>query len=278
MNNFVFVSDFFIEQVVGGSELNDHEIYKIFLKNNYKVNRINSHFLQKEDLQKDTFYIISNFFNLKKSVKFELKNYKYIIYEHDHKYVESRNPALYKNFLVPKNQIVNYDFYKNSIAVLCQSQFHADIVYKNLELNNIINLSGNAWSLKSLEFMRKISKIQKENKISILNTNINHKNTAGAIKYCIKNKELYDLVSDKDYYSFLQKLGKNKKFVFLPKTPETLSRICVEARMMNMSVVVNRLIGASKEEWYKLKGEDLINYMIQKREEIFNTIVGLSNE
>ena len=278
MSNFVFISDFFVEQVLGGGELNDYEIYKTFLQKGLNTNRINSHSFSKQQLEKENFYVISNFINLKKDVKDFLKDYKYIIYEHDHKYIRSRNPALYKNFMAPKDQIINHDFYKNALAILCQSQFHVDIVYKNLGLQNIINLSGNVWSVESLEFMRQISKIEKINKISILNTKTSHKNTYGAINYCIQKKQEYGLISDSNYYSFLKKLGVNKKFIFLPKTPETLSRICVEARMMNMSVIVNGLVGASKEEWYTLKGEELIDYMIQKREKIVETIIGLFDE
>jgi len=278
MSNFVFISDFFVEQVLGGGELNDYEIYKTFLQKWLNTSRINSHSFSKQQLKKENFYVISNFINLKKDVKDSLKDYKYIIYEHDHKYIRSRNPALYKNFMAPKDQIINHDFYKNALAILCQSQFHADIVYKNLGLQNIINLSGNVWSIESLEFMRQISKIEKINKISILNTKTSHKNTYGAINYCIQKKQEYGLISDSNYYSFLKKLGVNKKFIFLPKTPETLSRICVEARMMNMSVIVNGLVGASKEEWYTLKGEELIDYMIQKREKIVETIIGLFDE
>jgi len=278
MSNFVFISDFFVEQVLGGGELNDYEIYKTFLQKGLNTNRINSHSFSKQQLEKENFYVISNFINLKKDVKDSLKDYKYIIYEHDHKYIRSRNPALYKNFMAPKDQIINHYFYKNALAILCQSQFHADIVYKNLGLQNIINLSGNVWSIESLEFMRQVSKTEKINKISILNTKTSHKNTYGAINYCIQKKQEYDLISDSNYYSFLKKLGSNKKFIFLPKTPETLSRICVEARMMNMSVIVNGLVGASKEEWYTLKGEELIDYMIQKREKIVETIIGLFDE
>ena len=278
MSNFVFISDFFVEQVLGGGELNDYEIYKTFLQKGLNTNRINSHSFSKQQLEKENFYVISNFINLKKDVKDSLKDYKYIIYEHDHKYIRSRNPALYKNFMAPKDQIINHDFYKNALAILCQSQFHADIVYKNLGLQNIINLSGNVWSIESLEFMRQVSKTEKINKISILNTKTSHKNTYGAINYCIQKKQEYGLISDSNYYSFLKKLGVNKKFIFLPKTPETLSRICVEARMMNMSVIVNGLVGASKEEWYTLKGEELIDYMIQKREKIVETIIGLFDE
>tara|TARA_B100001093_G_scaffold214239_1_gene205538 strand:+ start:11045 stop:11878 length:834 start_codon:yes stop_codon:yes gene_type:complete len=275
MNSFVFVSDFFAEQIVGGGELNDYEVCNILLKRGQDLQKINSHLFTKNHLDKKKCYIISNFINLKEEVKNHIIDYKYIIYEHDHKYIKTRNPALYKNFIAPKEQIVNEYFYKNAIGVLCQSRFHTNILKKNLNIENIINLSGNVWSIESLEFMRNISNIEKQNRTSILKSNTRHKNTSGAINYCISKNEQYDLISDQDYHSFLSKMGKNRKFVFLPKTPETLSRICVEARMMNMSVAVNSLIGASKEKWYALKGEDLINHMIQKRDDIVDTIIGL---
>lgn len=275
MNDIVFVSDFFAEQIIGGGELNDYEVCNILIKRGYNLQRINSHLLEKNDLDKQKCYIISNFVNLKEEVKKSIIGYKYIIYEHDHKYIKTRNPALYQNFIAPKEQIVNEYFYKNAIGVLCQSSFHTDIMKKNLNIENIVNLSGNVWSIESLEFMRNISNTQKQNRTSILKSSTRHKNTSGAINYCISKGEKYDLVSDQDYYSFLSKMGKNRKFVFLPKTPETLSRICVEARMMNMSVAVNSLIGASKEKWYSLKGEELINYMIEKRDNIVDTIIGL---
>ena len=66
--------------------------------------------------------------------------------------------------------------------------------------------------------------------------------------------------------------------IFFPKTPETLSRICVEARMMGMSVITNKNVGASYEDWFVLKGKDMIDFMKNKKFEISNTIKGLINE
>ena len=68
-------------------------------------------------------------------------------------------------------------------------------------------------------------------------------------------------------------MGVHKSLVFLPETPETLSRIVVEARMMNMGVVTNKMIGAASEPWYALKGHELIDIMIQKRTDITNTVL-----
>ena len=43
--------------------------------------------------------------------------------------------------------------------------------------------------------------------------------------------------------------------------------------MMGMRVVTNKLVGATKEEWFKLKGEDLISAMGNKRDEIVNNVI-----
>jgi purine nucleoside phosphorylase len=74
---------------------------------------------------------------------------------------------------------------------------------------------------------------------------------------------------------FLLRLGESEKFVFLPKTPETLSRIAVEARMMGLSVITNNMVGATKEDWFSLKGEELIEVIKNKRIEIPNIVTEL---
>jgi hypothetical protein len=180
--------------------------------------------------------------------------------------------------VAPDNMLTNISFYKNAKAVLCQSKFHLDIVYKNTKLDNLINLSGNLWSKKSLDFMASMSDKKKTDSFAILDSKIGHKNTMGCINYCLSKGGNYNLISDNNYFSFLTKLGQNKRFIFIPKTPETLSRVCVEARMMNMSVIVNELVGASKESWFSLKGKELVELMFSKRETIVDTLLDVINE
>ena len=95
-----------------------------------------------------------------------------------------------------------------------------------------------------------------------------HKNTADAIKYCRAKNIDFELILQCSYKDFLTKLGKYNKFIFLPKTPETLSRIVVEARMMGMTVIGNQNIGATKEDWFRHKGAPLIKIMKDKRSQI----------
>ena len=145
----VFIADVFAHQLIGGGELNNKEFIDICIANNQDVTMINSHLVTLEDLKsnKNSNFVVGNFINLSESWrKYIIENTKYIIYEHDHKYLRNRNPALYKDFKAPKKEIVNFDFYKNAMAVLCQSLFHKNIVVSNLNIENVVSLGGNIWS------------------------------------------------------------------------------------------------------------------------------------
>ena len=271
---FIFIADWFAEHILGGGELNNEEVISV-LKKKHQVEKIQSQHVSNHYIRnnKDKKFIVSNFINLNKHCKNEIMKLDYVIYEHDHKYLINRNPAEYKNFIAPKDQIINYDFYKNAKAVLCQSQFHCDIVKSNLGLSNIINLSGNLWSLDSLNVMKILSQKPKRDSYAVMNSATPHKNTREAKQYCeVKNKP-YELISSNNYYEFLSLLGSNNGFVFMPKTPETLSRVIVEARMMGLSVITNKRVGATKEPWYSLKGLELIKEVENMRIRIPNTIM-----
>ena len=174
--------------------------------------------------------------------------------------------------MAPKEEIINYDFYKNAKAILCQSKFHSDIVRKNLNLDNIVNLGGNAWHDKDLEKMEEFSKREKLDKYSIMDSRIGHKNTKGSISYCMSKGHEYELIPSLKYHFFLDRISKNEKFVFFPLSPETLSRVVVEARMMNMKVTTSKNVGAISEDWFKLKGLELIDFMRNKKIEISKKI------
>ena len=275
------IADFFTDEIVGGGELNNEELVKLLNDSGHPTKKIKSRNLTQTFLKEnqDGFFIVSNFLHLDEGVKTLLSSLNYLIYEHDHKYIRTRNPALYKDYLAPPSEIVNYDFYKKAKAVLCQSQFHTEIVKKNLKLNNIHNLGGNLWSEDTLKKIEIHSKKQKTNKHSIMNSSIEHKNTRDAVVYCEYNRLPYELIPPSTYSEFLDKLSNNSKLIFLPKTPETLSRIVVEARMMNMGVVTNSRVGASSEPWFEKKGKDLIDIMRAKKEEILQKVLEIaSNE
>jgi len=279
----LFVADVFVEDgILGGGELNNHIFCEILHKRGHVVRRVHSHELTRdiiEENKQEYCFIIANFLNIKPDVISAIRNLtRYVIYEHDHKYLKTRNPALYEDFQAPADQLVYHDFYASALAVLCQSSMHKDIVEKNLKLNNIHSLSGNLWSTDVLDFIEELSQGEKKPECSIMESNIDHKNTSGAVKYCILKNMEYDLIAPSDYKKFIKRLSQNESLVFFPKTPETLSRIIVEARMLGCKIITNDLIGAAGEEWFNLKGKNLVDKMRQKRDEIPDLVLSFFEE
>jgi len=277
MSDIIFVADYFAHQVPGGGELNNAELIKLLREKGHTVTEINSYTVDRkfvEDNAKSNF-IIANFVSLAGEAKTALASKKYIIYEHDHKYLACRNPAMYKNFIAPIQDIINLDFYSRALAVICQSTFHEEIVKNNLKINNILNVGGNLWGLQALDFFVAQCAITKNSQCSIMDSHIPHKNTSGALKLCHAKDLDYELIPNLPYYEFLRRLGTNETFIFLPQTPETLGRVVVEARMMGMKVITNSFVGATKEDWFKLVGPPLIKQMKQKREDIPELFINL---
>lgn len=263
-NKIVFIADYFEDEIPGGGE-KCNEVIIDFLSKKYEVLKIKSRFVNLELLKNNSnsFFIISNFLELNNNCLFQIQNNcRYAIYEHDHKYAKSRNPALYKNFLIPKNELTNLQFYKNAKLVICQTKFHADIVKKNIEFNNIISASTNFWSEKELNILKNNNNLKKEEVAFILDSNIEHKNTFGSIEFCKQNNINYFIYSNLDYEKFINNISRANKFVFLPKTPETFGRVATECKILGMKIYSNNLLGVFHEEWFKkFEGLELLEYI-----------------
>ena len=271
--DIVFIADCFLRDVLGGGELNNQEFIDIASKD-FGINvkevysgQVSLSFLKKHE--KD-YFIVGNFCALEESVKSALQTMDYAIYEHDHKYLLNRNPAMYPNFKAPTSKIINCEFYKNAKAVFCQSEFHKQIVENNLGLDNIKSCGGNLWSEGVLDFIGGLRSkdTARHSRASIMSSHIEHKNTRDAVRFCLAKGYDYELIPQMPYREFLEKLNSNQMFVFFPKTPETLCRVVVEARMLGVRVITNDILGATKEPWFKLQGEDLIEHVRNMRETI----------
>ena len=63
MKKIVFISDYFADEVIGGAELVDLEVYRYFSGNGYQTEKIHSYDneLIEQSLSHENYYIISNF-------------------------------------------------------------------------------------------------------------------------------------------------------------------------------------------------------------------------
>lgn len=263
MNKIIYVADFFSEHIQGGAELGDEVLISHLQNNGYHVEKKTCRQLFVED---GCFYIVSNFVSLDENKKLALLKQKYIIIEHDHKYLKSRNPSKFVNFIASEDEIINKDFYHKAQRVFVFSKQQKEIMNSNLGNKNIVNLGVTFWSQKQLEHIRHTKTASKLALVhGILNSPNAIKNTAGAVARCKKNDWKYNLIQDPSWFNFIKKLGECEFFLFIPKVFETYSRVVMEAKMLNVKVKTNRkLVGALSEDNANLSGEDLIDD-IEKR-------------
>lgn len=274
MKNIIFVSDYFANEISRGAELCNKSLL-FFLERDYKITTIQSYLLNYID--PGYFYIVTNFCNLSEQSKQQLIKYKnYLIYEHDHKYVQSRNPFRIpeenSTGIVPKEKLINLEFYDNAKIVICQTQWHEDQLNKNGILNTT-NIHGSIYTPDELNLIDSIRSENKIDKYAIFNDaefiilsngdrlfqGSNIKNKSGALKYCIDNKLNYIFIPRINKQElFWKTLNKFKYFVFLPDIPETCSRLLIELKMLGVEPVTNTFTGAYYETWFKLQGKELV--------------------
>ncbi len=254
-----FIADFFSNQILGGAELNDSVLIDKLEKRGYNIKKITSSKTSVEDVLDCDFFIVSNFVGLKDEIKTIIMLKRYIIYEHDHKYLKTRDPSKFPNFLAPKKELINVDFYKKAEKVFVLSNICKDIIEKNLEINNVVNIGCSLWSDEKLNYLKSLDKNNKNEKYCIINSNNSIKGTRPAIEYCNSNEISFDLIGPLPEKELLKKMSEYQYLLFFPQVLETLSRITVEAKMLNCKVVTNKkLLGAASEEWFELQGDDLI--------------------
>ena len=95
---------------------------------------------------RESIFIFSNFILLpEESKQYAIKNLKYFVYEQDHKYIKSRNPVKYVDFIAPKEERINIDFYRGAIKVLFLTKLSMDVFRLNTELTNLYNLTSSVW-------------------------------------------------------------------------------------------------------------------------------------
>ena len=266
----VFVSDFYKSDLdnKGGAENNDSVLLSSLREHGFVIEEVYSRDASPSFIEqnKDKKFIISNFVEFSEESKKSLYDKHYIIYEHDHKYLKTRDPSKFPNFIVPENQIVNREFYKNSQCVICLSNSQADSVRNNLKISNVESIGCSLWSQEKLDLIASISESKKQKKVCVVNSQNPTKGTREAVQFCKQNNISFDLISSSDEKEFLHTLNNYETLVFIPTVLESLCRLVVEAKMLNCKVMTKaKLLGASSEDWWELDGIELINIIREKQ-------------
>jgi len=278
-----FIADFYADQINGGGELVnqiiiDHLKDKKYDVTCHKSEDINLSVLQ--EIDKD-FVIVANFLCLKSRtfLDYIVDNCNYAIMEHDHKYLKTRDPTPFKNYVAPEDQIIHREFYKNAKAVFCQSTLHSKIVAENLNIKNVINLGCSLWTDENLDLLSSLQENKKNDKAIIVNSNNPIKGVKQATSYCNTKSINYDIVGPVTWSKLMTEMSQYGKIVFFSQVLETFCRLIVEAKMLGCQIVTNKNNACTYEEWFgKYSGQELIDFIRKQKKNVLDKIEGLVNK
>jgi len=271
----VFICDFYKTDLnnKGGAENNDSVLISLLEKYGFEVEKKYSKDISPQFIEqnKDKKFIIGNFVQFTEAAKQSISDKHYIIYEHDHKYLRTRDPSKFLDFLAPEDQIINRDFYKNSKCVICLSNSQIESIKKNLKISNAESIGCSLWSSEKLDFISDICDTEKTKEYCVVNSQNPTKGTKLAEDFCHRSKCEYDLIESSDEQKFLKTLATYEKLVYIPTVLESLCRLVVEAKMLNCKVITKtQMLGASSQPWWKLNGKELIGAIRAQQDTAFN--------
>lgn len=281
----VFVADYFRDKILGGAECNDSVLISHLESVGCEVDKVLSRELRPTDLvSNDAFFIVGNFVGLNPATMNAMAHGRidYLIYEHDHKYLKSRDPSKFKKFKAPEDQIINRAFYENANAVVVLSEVCKEVIQKNLSIDNVYNIGCSLWDTERLDFLESLADTEKTKPIVILNSRNPTKGTDAAIGYCTKKNINYEMIWSENEKDFLSQLASAEKLVYIPQVLETFCRLTAEAKMLNCKLITKKkLLGFASEECFELEGKALIGDIrnrVDKALSLFEELLGIKEE
>jgi hypothetical protein len=273
MMDYIFVSDFFADQVTGGAELTT----EAFLEGRDNVKRVNSSEINidfiKDNL--DKYWIFGNFSGMDLNlIPTIINNLKYFIIEYDYKFCKYRSEhkhEVLEGSCNCKNEPIGKmisAFYHGSEKIFWMSNSQKENYFKKfpfLKSNDNFTISS-AFTKDSLKTLKNIT-CKSDGKYLILNSNSWIKNTKDSVNYAKENNLKYKLISNLSYKDMLNEIASSEGLIFLPSGYDTCPRLVIEAKILGCKLILNNNVQHKEEAWFNSK-ESIIRYL-ENRQDVF---------
>lgn len=277
MVDYIFVSDYFSEEVLGGAELTS----EAFLEGKENVTKIKSKDLDlnciKDNLEK--YWIFGNFsgidINLIPTIVHNVNyfiieyDYKFCKYRSEHKHIEIEGTCNCEN--EPIGKLIS-SFYHGAEKIFWMSDHQKEVYFKKfpfLKDNENFTISS-AFTKESLKKLEK-NTCKSDGKYLILNSNSWIKNTNKSIEYAKERKLNYKLISNLTYSDMLKEISSSEGLIFLPSGYDTCPRLVIEAKLLGLDLILNDNVQHKDETWFRTK-ESCFNYLSNRQETFWDEI------
>ena len=266
---FVFVSDLFVQDYVGGGELTTEAIIN---KTDLPVLKIHSSKVNKRviDQLSDRHWIFGNFSGVSPTdILHCCKNLEYSVIEYDYKYCKFRLPQ--KHIAAEGSCTCEEEtygklvsiFFSNAKSLWFMSEKQREVYYDKFPFltNSESQVLSSVFSDETLTTILNKNIKDKNNKWLIQKSNSWVKGTEESVKYAKDNNLDYELFSGIKYEEMLEKFSKYKGFVFLPRGADTCPRTVIEAKLLGCDLITNDNVQHADESWFTNSRKDTIDYL-----------------
>ena len=276
---YVFVSDFFVDEYVGGAELSLKTLYDLCPST---LTRLKTSDLDAETIEffKDSKWVFGNMTHMSTEMLNNIANSEinYSFVEFDYKFCKHRNPALYK-FIEGEepnyNETVLGKVVENFVNN-AQSVFFMSEKQKELYASSLSGLKNdNTYVLSSIfddEFFDVIDQLKDKdyarmpNSWLVLGSNSYIKGTAQSEKWCQDNNKDYRVIQNMPYIEVLQSFASSEGVCFLPTGEDTCPRFVIEAKLLGCQLQLNDYVQHKDEEWFNLPNDELEAYLRTRKD------------
>jgi len=285
-SKIVFVSDFFIDDYVGGAELTTDAIIKSCP---VKYDTLKSNEVTMELLRSgyEKYWVFGNFANLNFDlIPTIIANIKYSVLEYDYKFCKYR--SVEKHMLTEQTdcdchndsygKIVSafmhgavsswwmsekqfdihcerFPFYRENNATILSSVFHGGFFEKLHEIRNRENYGEN------------------RNGWIVLGSTSWVKGRDAALKWCEENDKEHEVIWDIPYDDVIERLATAEGFVYLPAGSDTCPRMVIEAKLLGCKIVLNEHVQHKDELWFNTDNQvETESYLYAARERFWSAI------
>ena len=261
--DYIFVSDYFADQLTGGAELSLETLIKNTDKSVFKINSVSldAAFYERN---KDKTWIFGNYTQIKNDVfeSFVKGDSKYHVVEFDYKFCVYRNLELHEKLEGKECDCIDKEHGKDVENFLSSAQtvFFMSEKQKQIHTEKLKKLSEDKCVVLSSVFddsffekiknLRETYKDNKEDKWVISASPSWVKGAEEGEKWCVENEKEYIKLHGIDYDTALETLAKSKGLCFLPVGGDTCPRLVIEAKLLGCELEINDHVQHLKEDWF----------------------------
>jgi hypothetical protein len=263
MKKIAFISDYFINDGIGGAELTTNTIMNSGAQKGFELAAIHCNKINKEVIEQNkdhVHFVVCNFVQLQDEVKlYMIKNSSYSIIEYDYKICEYRSYELHEqatgqpcNCETKLPGKINAAFYGYAERMFFMSEKQKNMIMTKVPVLKEENCKvlNSVFSAGDLKFISSIKENDKDDKYIILNSDSPVKGTDKCVEYAEENKLEYELVQNLPYHELLIRLSTSKGLIFMPVASDTCPRLVMEAKMLGCELILNDHVQHKDEHWF----------------------------